>query len=247
MQFELLQDAAAALAAAKRVVAFTGAGISAESGVPTFRDAQTGLWAKFDPTELATPEAFRRDPERVWRWYLHRRVLMREAQPNAGHLALVEIERRVPEFLLATQNVDNLHREAGQQQMVELHGNLFRTVPFGGGAPVEIPDEPDEIPPRDPGTGRLLRPDVVWFGETLPADAVEQAFAAARQCDLLLSIGTSTQVYPAAQLPFTALEHGARVVEINPETTPLTGQATWTLRAPAAEVLPQLVSLAWPA
>ncbi|RMF12826.1 MAG: NAD-dependent protein deacylase, partial [Candidatus Dadabacteria bacterium] len=162
MDANAFAEAAAALRGAKAVVAFTGAGISAESGVPTFRDAQTGLWAKFDPMELATPEAFQRDPERVWRWYLHRRILVRQAQPNAGHLALVEIERRVPAFLLATQNVDNLHRDAGQRRMVELHGNLFRTVPVGGGKPVEIPDEPDDIPPRDPETGRLLRPDVVW-------------------------------------------------------------------------------------
>lgn len=228
------------LRGARRVAVLTGSGISAESGVPTFRDAQTGLWARYDPTELATPEAFARDPRLVWEWYEWRRELVGRAEPNAGHRALVELERRVDSFTLITQNVDGLHGRAGSRGAIELHGNILRTRCFAEGTVVED-YEPDDKPPRCPHCGAYLRPDVVWFGEMLPAGAMEAASRAARECDVFLSIGTSSLVYPAAGLPHEALESGAALVEVNPDDTPLTGWANYALRGPAGTVLPSLV------
>lgn len=234
-----------ALRVAKHVVALTGAGISAESGVPTFRAAQTGLWAQYNPLELATPEAFRRNPRLVWEWYAWRRELVARAAPNPGHLALVEMERRVPRWTLITQNVDGLHQRAGSKAVIELHGNIQRVKCFREGDVVEAWEETGEVPPRCPRCGGPLRPDVVWFGEMLPPQALAEAFAAARACDLFLSIGTSGLVEPAASLPYEALRHGAVVVEVNPEETPLTAHATYALRGPAGRVLPALVRAAW--
>jgi NAD-dependent deacetylase len=230
---------------AKRVAALTGAGISAESGVPTFREAQTGLWARFDPQELATPQAFQRDPRLVWSWYAWRRELVAKAQPNPGHLALVEMEKRFPNFTLVTQNVDGLHRLAGSQAVIELHGNIRRTKCFQEGCIVETWAETGEAPPRCPQCGGPLRPDVVWFGEALPERALAEAYAAARACEVFFSIGTSALVQPAASLPLLALEAGAVVVEVNPDDTPLTQLATFSLRGPAGVVLPQLVRETW--
>ncbi len=230
-----------ALRDATRVVALTGSGISAESGVPTFRDAQSrGLWARYDPQELATPEAFARNPRLVWEWYEWRRGLVAEAGPNPGHLALAELERRVPEFALITQNVDGLHQRAGSRRVIELHGNIMRTKCSEEGVIVRE-YESEEVPPRCPRCGAFLRPGVVWFGEMLPFAALEEASEAARGCDFFLSIGTSTLVYPAAALPHEALESGATVVEVNPGETPLTTHADFTLRGPAGEVLPELL------
>lgn len=228
---------------ARNVAALTGSGMSAESGVPTFRDAQTGLWAQYDPQQLATPEAFMRDPDLVWQWYEWRRKLVGEAQPNAGHHALAELERRVPDFTLATQNVDGLHRRAGSENVLELHGNILRTVCSAEGIEVEPPS--DETPPPCPNCGSPLRPDVVWFGEMLPEGIMEAAAEAARSCDVFLSVGTSSLVYPAASLPYETLSSGATVVEINPEETPLTRQVTYSLRGRAGEVLPELVEAAF--
>ncbi len=233
-----------ALREARRVVALTGAGISAESGVPTFRDAQAGLWARYDPRELATPEAFEHDPELVWKWYAWRRGLVERARPNAGHAALAELERAAPVFSLVTQNVDGLHREAGSENVVELHGNIRRSRCPAEGLTVE-PDEAGHAPPPCPNCGSPLRPDVVWFGEALPAAEIEAASGAARSCDLFLSVGTSGLVYPAAALPYEALENGATVVEINPERTPLSAHAGFSLRGKAGEVLPPLVGAAF--
>lgn len=233
-----------AVRGARRVVALTGSGISAESGVPTFRDAQTGLWARYDPQELATPEAFARDPELVWRWYAWRRGLVERASPNAGHRALARLERCVPNFSLLTQNVDGLHQEAGSEGVVELHGNLRRSRCPLEGVTVEA-DGTDHPPPLCPNCGSPLRPDVVWFGEALPAAGLEAASEAARSCDLLLSVGTSGLVYPAASLPYEALESGATVVEVNPEPTPLSPDAHFSLRGRAGEVLPGLVRSAF--
>src|SRR5258705_2654869 len=157
-----------ALRTAQKIVVLTGAGISAESGVPTFRDAQTGLWSKFRLEELAAHEAYQRNPKLVWEWYAMRRARLREVEPNAGHLALAEIERRVPTFLIATQNVDGLHQRAGSRQVLELHGNITRTKCFAENAPVAEWSETGEVPPRCPRCGGFLRPDVVWFNETLP-------------------------------------------------------------------------------
>lgn len=231
-----------ALREARRVVALTGSGISAESGVPTFREAQTGLWARYDPQQLATPEAFARDPGLVWEWYEWRRGLVAAAEPNPGHEALADLERRVPEFALVTQNVDGLHARAGNRELIELHGNITRSKCSEEGVVVEGYEDGEKPCPR---CGAPLRPDVVWFGERLPAGALEAASGAVRGCDLFLSIGTSSLVYPAAALPYEALEYGATVVEINPDETPLTRHADYALRGRAGEILPELVRRAF--
>ncbi|MBI5386229.1 MAG: NAD-dependent deacylase [Verrucomicrobia bacterium] len=231
---------------ARRIAVLTGAGISAESGVPTFRDAQTGLWANFKPEDLATPEAFRRNPKMVWEWYEWRRQRVRTVSPNPGHLALVEMERRVPAFTLVTQNVDGLHQRAGSRHVLELHGNITRTKCFEEDAAVESWPEDGEVPPRCPRCGGMLRPDVVWFGEMLPEGAYAAAEAAAEACDVFFCVGTATVVYPAAALPFAALRAGATVVEVNPSETQLSDQATHSLRGRAGEHLPALVKAAWP-
>lgn len=226
---------------ANQVTVFTGAGISAESGVLTFRDAQTGLWARYSPEDLATPQAFRRNPELVWQWYAWRRDLVGGAAPNPGHLALVKLERRFPTFTLITQNVDGLHQQAGSRRVIELHGNLFRNKCLDEEVIVETWEDNGEIPPRCPHCGAWLRPDVVWFGEMLPVDALREAEAAVRDCDIFFSIGTSALVYPAADLPFAALRNGAVVVEINPQVTPLSQLASFSLRGAAGELLPAVV------
>ena len=235
------------LRSARRVAVLTGAGISAESGVPTFREAQTGLWAQYNPEELATPRAFRRQPKLVWEWYAWRQQRIRQAEPNPGHQALVSMERHIPEFTLITQNVDSLHRRAGSHQILELHGNIFRTKCFSEDRPVESWPDGDEIPPRCPRCGGLLRPDVVWFGEMLPATALHAAEHAAATAEIFFSIGTSALVYPAADLPLRALDAGATVVEINPQPTPLSSRVTFSLNGAAGEILPALVAQAWEA
>jgi NAD-dependent deacetylase len=231
-----------ALKSANHVAVLTGAGISAESGVPTFREAQTGLWARYNPQELATPQAFRHNPKLVWEWYTWRRELVSNAEPNPGHLALVELENKVPQFTLITQNVDGLHQRAGSQNIIELHGNIMRTKCFDNGRLVESWPETDEIPPRCPYCSGLLRPDVVWFGESLPHDALETAFASAQSCDIFFSIGTSALVQPAASLPLEAIQSGAVTVEINPQTTLLTSHVDFVLKGGAGTVLPELVA-----
>lgn len=241
-----LEAIAARLREARYVAVLTGAGISAESGIPTFRDAQSGLWAKYRAEDLATPQAFERDRELVWRWYLWRRELVLGAAPNAGHLALVELERRMPRFTLVTQNVDGLHRRAGSAGPLELHGCLLQARRLDDGVVVDLPDSLQELPPRCPLSGSLLRPNVVWFGESLPAEPLARAAAAAQACDLMLVVGTSALVYPAAGLPLQALDAGAFVVEINPQQTPLTAQVPAHLRGTAAVMLPALLRAAWP-
>lgn len=228
------------LRGARSIVALTGSGISAESGIPTFREAQTGLWAKYDPQQLATPEAFVRNPKLVWEWYEWRRKLVGEAEPNPGHRALVELEKEIPSFTLLTQNVDSLHERAGSRDAIELHGNILRTVCFAERIEVD-PKNPEQKPPICPNCGSPLRPDVVWFGEMLPAEAIESASNAAEECDVFLSIGTSSLVYPAASLPYASNAAGVTVVEVNPEDTPLTPVADYALRGMAGEVLPALV------
>lgn len=229
------------------MAALTGAGISAESGVPTFRDAQTGLWARFDPHELASPEAFAREPRLVWEWYTWRRELVAGTRPNPGHYALAELARRVPFFTLMTQNVDNLHQAAGSSGLIELHGNLQRTKCSREGVLVDEWVDTGEVPPRCPICGAPLRPDVVWFGESLPAAALFAAVTAAREAEVFFSIGTSALVQPAATLPLEALRHGAVVVEVNPHETPLTAAATYALPGPAGQILPALVAEAFAA
>jgi NAD-dependent deacetylase len=234
-----------ALRRARFVAALTGAGISAESGLATFRDEQTGLWARFDPRELATPSAFARNPKLVWDWYAWRRDRVAAAQPNAGHVALAELELRVPDFLLVTQNVDGLHQRAGSRRVVELHGSITRVKCSREHTVVDRWEaKPGEVP-RCANCGAFLRPDVVWFEETLPAQALASAEDAARRCDLLLVIGTSAEVYPAAGLPLLAREHGARLVEINPNATALSSHADYVLRGASGVVVPQLLSAAF--
>ncbi len=230
------------LAAAQRVTVLTGAGVSAESGVPTFRDAQTGLWAKFSPRELATPEAFQRNPRLVWEWYAWRRELVARAKPNPAHLALAEMEKQFPQFHLVTQNVDGLHQRAGSREVIELHGNITRTKCFDEGTRVSSWEETGDVPPRCPNCGGWLRPDVVWFDEPMPEAEMEQATRAATTCEVFLSVGTSAVVYPAAELPLMALRRGSTVVEINPRPTPFTAQAHFALASAAGQVLPGLLA-----
>jgi NAD-dependent deacetylase len=234
-----------ALRAASRITVLTGSGISAESGVPTFRDAQTGLWARSDPMELATPQAFQRNPELVWEWYAWRRELIAKAEPNAAHLALVEMENAAGQFTLITQNVDGLHQRAGSQSVIELHGNIWRSKCSQEGTIFSSWDEEGQVPPSCPDCGGLLRPDVVWFGENLPAESLSAALRAAQNCDFFLTVGTSGLVQPAATLPAIALESGARIVEVNPEPTPVTPLVTYALSGPAGEILPLLVRSTW--
>jgi len=230
------------LGTARRVTVLTGAGVSAESGVPTFRDAQTGLWAKFKPEELATPRAFRRNPRLVWEWYDGRRRRVATVQPNPAHLALAEMEKLFPHFTLITQNVDGLHQRAGSRNVIELHGNITRTKCFDEGTVISSWPDTGEVPPKCPNCGGLLRPDVVWFEEPMPEAEMEQAAEASTHCDVFLSIGTSTVVQPAASLPFEALRSGATVVEINPHPTTFTSDADYALAGAAGIVLPQLLA-----
>ncbi|NWG07365.1 MAG: NAD-dependent deacylase [Chloroflexi bacterium] len=228
-----------------KLVALTGAGVSQESGLRTFRDAQTGLWAQYKPEELASPEAFARDPKLIWDWYAWRREAVKAVRPNPGHYALAEIERRVPTFMLITQNVDGLHRMAGNHNVLELHGNIQRVRCSECSLVVETWDDDTESVPRCASCGGLLRPDVVWFGEALPRDQLEAAVEAARSCDIFFSIGTSGVVQPAASLAFAARNRGAVVVEINAEPTPLTAKADYVLQGRSGEILPELVAAVW--
>jgi NAD-dependent deacetylase len=227
------------LAASRRVAVLTGAGVSAESGIPTFRDALTGLWANYDPQELATPEGFARNPGLVWEWYAERRARIAEVQPNPGHVALAALAQRFERFTLVTQNIDSLHQRAGSREVVELHGNIARVKCSREDTVVDA-FPAGESPPRC-HCGAWLRPDVVWFGEMLPAAALARAEEAAEHCEVFFSIGTSAQVYPAAELPLRALSAGAAVVEINPERTLLTRHAQFVLPGAAGKVLPALL------
>ncbi|GCE06066.1 SIR2 family NAD-dependent protein deacylase [Dictyobacter aurantiacus] len=233
------------LRGARHVAVLTGAGISAESGVPTFRDVMTGLWAQYDPQELATPQAFMKNPKLVWEWYDWRRKLVSQVAPNAGHYALAEMERHVPLLTLITQNVDSLHQQAGSTRVLELHGNIHRVKCFKEDTVIEQWEKNGEVPPRCPNCGGMLRPDVVWFGESLPEQPFNEAALAALHCDVFLSIGTSGLVEPAASLPLVALRRNARVVLVNPEETPLLREDVDFLRGPAGAVLPALVHATW--
>jgi len=235
------------LAAAEFVVAFTGAGISAESGVPTFR-SNDGIWKKFKPEELASVDGFMRNPELVWHWYSERRKVIRSVQPNAGHRALAALEQCVPFVTVVTQNIDNLHRRAGSTRVFELHGNIERNYCMQCGTPfMDVESHLIEGIPycRTERNGKacsgLIRPDVVWFGEILPEDEWNGAVAAMESADVVLSIGTSGVVFPAASLPYSAKQHGAFLVEVNPEPTPLTESADEFLHGAAGIVLPTIV------
>lgn len=230
------------LRSSRHVCVLTGSGVSAESGVPTFREAQSGIWARFDPQELATPEAFHRDPELVWRWYRWRRRLVRKAEPNAAHRALVELARYFIEFTLITQNVDGLHQRAGSDPVIEFHGNLFEDRCIAERKLVAVASDDSPAVPGCPDCGGFLRPGVVWFGEAIPEDALNKAMSAAADCDLFLSIGTSSLVWPAAGLADTARAAGARLVEVNPNATPVSGISHFCLAGRAGTVIPDLLS-----
>jgi len=244
-----LDDLAARLRAARAVGVLTGAGISAESGVPTFRGTD-GLWRTYSAADLATPEAFSRDPHLVWQWYRWRQGIIGRAEPNPGHRALAALQTRFAAFTLITQNVDGLHQRAGSTGVVELHGNIWRARCARGCGVVrqlDMPDAPEhaDAGPADLPTctcGALLRPDIVWFGEALDQRHLDAAMEAARTADLFLVVGTSALVYPAAGIPLVAARAGATVVEINPDDTPLSPLAAIVLRGPAADVLPALES-----
>ena len=260
----------------QKVAVFTGAGISAESGIPTFRDAQTGLWAKFNPQEVASTEAFRNNPQLVWDWYVHRAEFVRKADPNNGHIAVARLQSFLPDVTVITQNIDNLHQKAGSNDVLELHGSLFRLKAFVD--PDEILDpnvsqvichvcdgyavhehcDPyatkDDLAaicleagpvPRCPGCGSLLRPDIVWFGEPLDINILEGAMRIADTCDLMICIGSSLEVQPAASIPFRAKSEKAVVVEINPDPTHLSNEADLFIQGKAAEALPAFLELVW--
>jgi NAD-dependent deacetylase len=234
-----------ALKNADKALVLTGAGMSAESGVPTFRDAQSGLWEKFRPEDLATPQAFDKHPQIVWDWYADRRENIRKVNPHAGHLALVELEQHFKSLQVVTQNVDSLHQRSGSTNVIELHGNIMISTCTETGRIIDDewiisnPGRPPSSPHHPQG---LARPAVVWFGEALPADAMNQALANAHNCDVCFSIGTSTLVQPAASLPFVALEAGAVVIEVNPNATSLSSRADFSLRLTAAEALTEIAA-----
>lgn len=245
----LLAQAADLLRAAQYVAVLTGAGVSQESGIPTFRDAAVGLWEKYDPAELATPSAFQRNPKLVWQWYSYRRRMILEAQPNPGHVALAQLAQHVPKLTLITQNVDDLHERAGSQDVLHLHGSIMRFRCFAACHGTQIYIDPTEVdfdaeePPACPHCGAWVRPDVVWFTEQLPRDTLHAASAAAQECDLMLVVGTSGLVIPAADLPAAAKLYGATVIEVNPDETPISRQASLSLRGPSGEILPRLLTL----
>ncbi len=245
MAFEFPDELIRFLRKAERVAALTGAGVSQESGLRTFRDAQTGLWTQYKPTDLASPEAFARDPKLVWDWYAMRREKVREVEPNPGHYALADMAHHIPDFSLITQNVDGLHLKAGSPCVIELHGNLQRVRCASCGQQAETWDDADGDVPRCKACGGLLRPDVVWFGESLPRAALESAVEAARACHVFFSIGTSGLVQPAASLAYAARNRGAVVVEINAEPTPLTEKVDFALHGKSGEILPALVQAVW--
>lgn len=232
------------LKSAQKIAVLTGAGISAESGVPTFRGEQ-GLWKKYRPEELANFDAFMRNPDLVWEWYMFRRELIEAVLPNPGHRALARLESFFPDFTLITQNVDGLHHKAGSRRILELHGNIMRSrcVDCGVESMTAGMNTPGELPICSCG-GRM-RPDVVWFGEMLPADVLYRASEAARSCDVFFSIGTSAIVQPAASLPLAAKEAGAAVVEINVEPTVISGSVDFSILGKSGEVLPKLLKEAF--
>jgi NAD-dependent deacetylase len=237
----------AALREAEHAVVLTGSGISAESGIPTFREALTGLWENYDPQELATPEGFARQPQMVWDWYVSRRVAIQRAQPNAGHRALATLAGLVPRLTLVTQNIDGLHQRAGSERVIELHGNIHRSKCSREGIVIEPLPGVVERPPPCPRCGAPLRPDVVWFGEILPLEALEEAEVAAAHCDVFLSVGTSNLVVPAATLPWIAAARGAIVGIVNTtDEGQHQGENIHFALGPAGVVLPALVAAAWP-
>ncbi len=234
------------LRSANSVTILTGAGVSVGSGIPTFRDSKNGLWEKYNAQELATPAAFQKDPELVWNWYRWRQELINRTQPNPGHLAIREMEKHFPDFQVITQNIDGLHQAAGNQNVIELHGNIHRA--YCANESIIFKSWPNsELPvPICPNCGEPLRPDVVWFGEALKPQIIESAVAASQNCDFFFSIGTSGVIEPAASLPYEALRNKAAVIEVNPMPTPMTIFAQYNFPFSAEDFLPKLIQSLWP-
>lgn len=237
----MIDEIAQIMRRSRRCVVLTGAGISAESGVPTFRGKE-GLWGKFRPEELATMNAFMANPAIVWEWYNWRRTLLGNVEPNPGHYALAEMQDLFESFVLVTQNVDGLHRQAGSREVLELHGNIKRNKCIECSEPFS--DETDIDPNQIPACARCggkIRPDVVWFGEMLPAETIHRAFDESARADIFFSVGTSAIVQPAASLPVEAKHGGATLIEVNIEETPLTFMADYHIPAASGEFLPKLL------
>ena len=249
MSTTAIEQAATILKAAKSACVLTGAGVSKESGVPTFRDAQTGLWSKYDPQQLATPQAYQANPKLVWDWYAFRRELVAEAKPNPGHTALATLEKYFTPFPIITQNVDDLHEQAGSTDVIHLHGNIAASKCFYNcqGDPTiidlsTIDVDPEDSPPTCPHCGRKsVRPDVVWFGEMLPQDKLNRAKAIGDSVDVMLVVGTSALVQPAASLPIYAQRAGATLIEVNPDYSMITRHADVKLEGRSGRMLPKLV------
>lgn len=233
-----IKKAAEILAKAKKVSVLTGAGVSAESNVPTFRGKE-GLWRQYRAQDLATPQAFQKDPKLVWEWYGWRQELVGKCSPNPAHKTFAEMEDFYDNFTLISQNVDGLHRRAGSRNVLELHGNLFRARCTKEEGVFDFTLS-DEIPPKCEKCGALIRPHIVWFGESLDMDVIHAALEAAAGCDVLLVAGTSAMVQPAASLPLYALRGGARVIEVNLEPTPLSDLVTLSIQGRAGEILPKI-------
>ncbi|MBI1279650.1 MAG: NAD-dependent protein deacylase [Anaerolineaceae bacterium] len=244
-----IQKAAKYLLEASQITVLTGAGVSKESGIPTFRDALDGLWSQFDPTQLATRQAFKADPKLVWDFYEYRRELMRPAEPNAGHYALAELQERFPTLRIITQNVDDLHERAGSTNVIRLHGNIAKNKCFancqGNPTPVDVSQlawDKSSGPPRCPYCGQPVRPDVVWFGETLPLDQLEQAKELLEISDVMLVVGTSGLVSPSAEMPEIVRSRGGVVIEVNPDSSMITRIAELKLDGASGVILPQVVT-----
>lgn len=244
-----IQEAAKYLREAKQITVLTGAGVSKESGIPTFRDAMDGLWARFDPMQLATRQAFNADPKLVWDFYEYRRELMRPAEPNAGHYALAELQKRFPTLRIITQNVDDLHERAGSTDVIRLHGNIAKNKCSANcqGNPTlvdvsQLSWNKTSGPPSCPHCGQPVRPDVVWFGEMLPNDALEQAADLLQITDVMLVVGTSGMVSPSAQMPGLVKDNGGVIIEVNPDYSMITRIATLKLEGPSGVILPQVVA-----
>lgn len=239
-----IERAAKLIAKARRVAVLTGAGVSKESGIPTFREAQEGLWAQYDPMEMASHEGFLRNPRLVWEWYEYRFGMVKLARPNGGHLAIAELERLTADVTVITQNIDGLHLAAGSTNVLEIHGSIRRYKCLGGrhnGFSLDDVSGQAEKPPRCPQCGDMLRPDVVWFGEYLPPDVLQKAHDASRRCDVMLVVGTSGVVQPAASLPYLAARTGAVVIDVNPERDEISEIAYYFLQGKGGEILPRLI------
>jgi NAD-dependent deacetylase len=244
------REAARAIQNSQRLVVLSGAGVSKESGIPTFRDALDGLWANYNPQELATPDGFRRNPKLVWDWYDYRRGLLAQARPNPGHYALADLEDYLPQVVVITQNIDGLHSQAGSQDVIPVHGDIRRNKCFANcrGNPTYIDVETLEWdrasgPPRCPHCGAYVRPDVVWFEEMLPEAALQRAYALCMIADVMLVVGTSGLVQPIGSLPLVAHQRGAVIVEVNPNPSEITPVARWHLAGPSGEILPRIVAV----